>query len=56
MNYSQAFLIKILNILSTWCGIISTLFSSMEMKLARCPDCGKSLYYGAPCKVVNDYE
>jgi hypothetical protein len=43
-------MIRAANSLARLAGRLAAFFEEAERRLARCPDCGRSAYYGAPCK------
>lgn len=38
------------NLLANMCAGIAALLVEAERRLRVCPDCGRSRYYGKPCK------
>lgn len=42
--------IKIRNLLAAACSRLASFFEEAEHKLRVCPDCGRNVWYGSPCK------
>lgn len=40
----------ILNTLATACEKLAGFFESAQHKLRVCPDCGRNVWFGKPCK------
>lgn len=45
----RAIVIAASNVLARACGRIAEWFEEAQRHLNRCPDCGRSRFYGEPC-------
>ena len=42
--------VRLSNMLARVAFKLAAAFEELGRRLNRCPDCGRSIYYGAPCK------